>query len=106
MSTTLQQSEAIARATNGGSFRNDAIVIAQFKRRGIAANPRVDVFTYAAWQGQGRQVRKGEHGVKLQTWIPITDKADKADKAGRTKTRRRMAPKSATVFHISQTDPS
>lgn len=28
-----------------------------------------DMFTYARWQAQGHQVRKGEHGARLCTFI-------------------------------------
>ena len=63
--------------------------------------PRVNVFTYAAWQSQGRQVRKGSHGVKITTWIPIKDRKTRTDDDKRV---TRVRPKTATVFHISQTD--
>ena len=98
MKSEQTQSEALERAQSGGSFRNDAIVRNEFLRRGIKASPRQDVFTYAAWLAQGRQVRRGEHGVKLLTWIPIPAKNAEAGRA-------RIRPRSVSVFHRSQTDP-
>jgi antirestriction protein ArdC len=62
------------------------------------------VFTYNAWRALGRQVRRGEHGVKVCTFVPVTDKDDKPDDSGK-KARRYSRPWTATVFHVSQTDP-
>ena len=45
-------------------------------------------------------VRKGEHGVRVHTWIEMTKKDD----AGENQTIGKR-PKMTTVFHISQTDP-
>jgi len=55
-----------------------------------------NVFTYNAWKALGRQVNKGEHGVKVVTWIDATDKITGLP----TKLCR-----ASTVFHISQTSP-
>ena len=63
--------------------------------------PRENVFTYNAWLAKGRQVRKGEHGVKAVTFVPMTLK-DKRDPSKKIESRR---PWTTTVFHISQTDP-
>jgi hypothetical protein len=57
--------------------------------------PRVNVFSYNAWKANGRQVRKGEHGVKCLTFIT------KTGKNGREERR----PWTVTVFHVSQTEP-
>jgi antirestriction protein ArdC len=61
--------------------------------------PRVNVFVYKAWQAKGRQVRKGEKGVRITTWITMGPKKD--DPKGKTARR----PQSTSVFHVSQTDP-
>lgn len=63
--------------------------------------PRVNVFTYHAWLALGRQVRKGEHGVRVTTFIPMT-KTDAT--TGEKKPIGRRA-RGTTVFHVSQTDP-
>ena len=73
--------------------------------------PRENVFTYHAWRALGRQVRRGEHGVKVVTFVSTKGKEDKdgatndidnTDKPKRGASRR---PWTATVFHVSQTDP-
>ena len=80
----------IAKAQSRPFGANDALVIYAFEERGINATPRVDVFTYNAWLAKGRQVKKGEKGVKVVTFV------EKADGS--------KLPRSVTVFHISQTD--
>lgn len=49
----------------------------------------------------GRQVQKGQRGVKIHTWIVCKTKDDDAKKneAGTYKRRRTVS-----VFHISQTE--
>ena len=96
-----QQAEALQRATQSNAMSNYPAIFEGFMEKGIAADdikPRVNVFTYRAWQAKGRQVRKGEKGVKVCTWIPKKDK----------ETGKVMGkfPRTATVFHISQTDPA
>ncbi len=94
---TAIQSEALFRAENSLSTSNYPAIYSGFEEKGISdIQPRVNVFTYHAWKAKGRQVRKGEHGVRVVTWIKGTDK-----KTGKEKTY----PKRTTVFHISQTDP-
>ena len=97
------QSQAYSRAVSNSSPRNYMTIVSGFVARGIPADditPRVNVFTYNAWQSQGRQVRKGEHGIKITTFIPIPGKKDEN---GKTETKVR--PKTAVVFHVSQTEP-
>jgi antirestriction protein ArdC len=36
--------------------------------------PRENVFTYQAWRALGRQVRRGEHSVKVVTFIDSKSK--------------------------------
>jgi antirestriction protein ArdC len=69
--------------------------------------PRENVFTYHAWRALGRQVRRGEHGVKVITYVPVNAKdRDEAAELDPNKPRRKISrPWGATVFHISQTDP-
>jgi antirestriction protein ArdC len=97
--TQEQRAESVDRAVNGQSVRNYEAIIAGFAERGIAATPREDVFTYNAWRGLGRQVRKGEHGIKIETWIPCKSKADENGERESYKRRKVTA-----VFHVSQTD--
>ncbi|MCP4262796.1 MAG: ArdC family protein [Planctomycetes bacterium] len=94
--------EALSRAQSNQSLINYPAIYEGFAAKGIPENeiePRVNVLTYHAWRAVGRQVRKGEHGVKVVTWI-VMEKEDKD--TGEIDTYKR--PKSATVFHISQTD--
>ena len=101
MQTERQQAisqEALTRARSGQSLANEAITIQEFVRRGLSVDdiqPRVNVLTFWAWKALGRSVRKGEHGVKLTTWIPF-EKKDGTEG---------VRPKTCVVFHVSQTDP-
>ena len=102
MSTAIQE-EALARARNGQSEANDAAVIAGFVAKGIPEEdilPRRNVFTYTGWKGLGRVVCRGQHGIKIGTWIHVPDREDR-DTGEIIKGGRR--PKTAVVFHISQT---
>ena len=95
--TTQQQSEALSRATNNLSMLNYPAIYAGFEEQGISdIQPRVNVFTYHAWRAKGLQVRIGEHGVKVVTWVTSKDKETGKES---------KFPKKTTVFHISQTDP-
>ncbi len=100
--TAEQQSEALSRAETNQSLLNYPAIYEGFEEKGISdIQPRVNVFTYHAWRAKGRQVRKGEHGVKVVTWIDCKSKDIDPD-TGEPKQYKRA--KSATVFHISQTD--
>jgi hypothetical protein len=95
-------SEALARATTSLSS-NYPTIYGGFMAKGIPESeikPRENVFTYNAWRALGRQVRRGEHGVKVLTFVEC-QKRD--DQTGELKERFRR-PFSTTVFHISQTD--
>ena len=95
------QNEALTRARSNASVANFPAIFAGFAEKGIPEDeihPRENVFTFQAWRALGRTVRKGEHGVRVVTWISC----DKKDDDGEiTETYRR--PKAATVFHVSQT---
>jgi hypothetical protein len=102
MTKQQQQQESLNRARGGLSISNYGPIFAGFAARGIAESeirPRENVFTYDAWLALGRQVRKGEHGVKVLTFIS-TVKENK--ETGKDEVSRR--PWTTTVFHISQTD--
>lgn len=96
------QSQALSNAVQGQSVMNYATIFESFGAMGIPQDqiqPRENVFTYNAWMALGRHVRKGQHGVKVVTFVPMTKK-DKA--TGEETTFRR--PHTTTVFHVSQTD--
>ncbi len=95
--------EALTNAVSGQSTMNYQAIISGFMEKGIKVEdirPRENVFTFHAWCGVGRCVRKGEHGVKICTYVP----RQTIDRETGEVTTGRM-PKAVTVFHISQTDP-
>ena len=98
--------EALDRVTASDSLTNYPAIIAGFVDKGIPEpeiQPRVNVFTYQAWRAKGRQVRKGEHGVKVGTYREFTKRVEQPDGAETRETFKR--PWHSTVFHITQTDP-
>lgn len=103
MTTEEIRANALANATQNQSVANYDAIYEGFMEKGIAEEdiePRVNVFTYNAWLALGRQVKRGEKGVKITTWIgiPIKD-----EETGERKGARKR-PKTTTVFHISQTE--
>lgn len=102
--SVAMREEALSRAVGGISMTNYPAIIEGFAAKGIAMDdirPRENVFTYHAWLALGRQVRKGEHGVRCLTFVHYESK-DK-DAVGKPK-RSGSRPWSTTVFHVSQTD--
>ena len=96
--------ESLKRAVHGQSFSNFPAIFRGFATKGIPEaeiKPRENVFTYQAWRALGRQVRRGEHGVKVVTFIDCKGKEVDADTGERKIIRR---PWTTTVFHISQTE--
>jgi hypothetical protein len=105
------QQEALTRAATGQSLSNWPAIIHGFIAKGIPESdirPRENVFTFHAWRALGRTVRRGEHGVKVTTYVSgereekETDQATGEERAAKRSFRR---PWTATVFHVSQTDP-
>jgi antirestriction protein ArdC len=105
------QQEALDRATNGQTLSNFPAIFLGFMAKGIPESeikPRENVLTYHAWRALGRQVRRGEHGVKVCTFVACEGKRDESagDEADPNKAKRGYRrPWTATVFHVSQTDP-
>ncbi len=98
--------EALSRAETGHSWRNYPAIMAGFAARGIPESeirPRENVFTYRAWRAKGRQVRRGEHGVKVETYRDCA-KTETDPQTGRETTKHYRRPWRATVFHVTQTD--
>lgn len=99
--------EALDRAQHGQSLTNYPAIIAGFLEKGIPEAdilPRENVFTFQAWKALGRVVRRGEHGVKVHTFVPM-GKDEKDDETGEVKHKAWKAARTTTVFHVSQTDP-
>ena len=105
MNSSLVQAEALTRAVQGQSVMNYASIFQGFAEMGIPESeikPRENVFTFWAWKAVGRRVKKGQHGVKAVTFVPVGSKEDK--ETGEKKAGYRM-PRTVTVFHVSQTEP-
>ena len=99
---TVTQSAALDRARSSNSTANFGAIYAGFTAKGIPfgdITPRVNVLTFNAWHALGRVVRKGEHGVRITTWVEST----KINASGAPPASFRR-PKTTTVFHVSQTD--
>lgn len=96
-----------SRSTQTRSLRpqsRELSIFVGFAAKGIPESevrPRENVFTYQAWRALGRQVRRGEHGVKVVTFIETKSKEVDQDTGERKVIRR---PWTTTVFHVSQTD--
>src|ERR1700691_2859975 len=96
--------EALTRAVSGQSFSNFPAIFQGFAAKGIPESeikPRENVFTFDAWKALGRVVRRGEHGVKVVTFIERASKDTDSDTGERKVIRR---PWTTTVFHVSQTE--
>ena len=101
MNKSQMQHEALARARGNESASNFPAIFAGFTDKGIPEDeihPRENVFTFQAWRALGRTVKRGECGVHILTWIACEKKDDAGEVIDTFK-----RPKSATVFHISQT---
>jgi hypothetical protein len=95
--------EALTRAVSGQSLSNFPAIFQGFAAKGIPESeikPRENVFTFDAWKALGRVVRRGEHGVRIVTFI---DCSTEDKQTGEKASFRR--PWRTTVFHVSQTDP-
>ena len=94
MDKTTKCLDSLQRAKNGDSLANYPAIISGFIEKGInplEIKPRENVFSYDAWLALGRQVRKGEKGVKGVTY------------RDNEKTSKKFVCRVA-VFHISQPD--
>jgi hypothetical protein len=97
-----KQSQALHNAVTGQSFMNYEDIFKGFEAMGIASEqikPRENVFTFNAWLALGRVVTKGQHGVKVCTFV----QAQSADRETGDKKAFRL-PRQTTVFHVSQTE--
>lgn len=96
------EQEALVNAVRGQSLMNFGAIFEGFMEKGVLADdikPRANVFTFNAWKALGRTVKKGEHGVKVCTFVPTS----KTDKDTGEVSGFRM-PRQTTVFHGSQTE--
>ena len=75
------------------STTNAAVLLNTASAKGCNCQPYQDWFTYNRWLAQGYQVQKGEHGIRLTTWLTTTKKNEDGEEVV-TGTR----PKGYTVF--------
>jgi antirestriction protein ArdC len=108
MTNAEMQHEALDRAQNGQALTNYPAIFAGFTAKGIPEGeikPRENVFTFHAWKALGRSVKRGEHGVKVVTFVECTQTV-RDTVTGEEKTEGYRRPHTTTVFHISQTEPT
>jgi hypothetical protein len=77
ISVSASSLEPLKRAVSGQSFSNFPAIFSGFAAKGIPESeikPRENVFTFQAWKALGRVVRRGEHGVKIATFIESKSK--------------------------------
>ncbi|NMZ71363.1 protein of unknown function [Pseudomonas peli] len=105
LSREVIAAEALKNATENNSVANYQAIYEGFEAKGIPCEevePRVNVFTYNAWRAKGRQVRKGETGVKVVTYI---NAKGKEAENGEGQAEGYKFSRTVAVFHITQTDP-
>lgn len=109
LSREVIAAQALKNATQNQSLANYPAIFEGFMAKGIAPEdiiPRVNVLTYNAWRAVGRQVRKGEKGVKIVTFVNAQGReADQSVEQEQAEAQGYKFARSVAVFHISQTDP-
>lgn len=69
-----------AKSFGGYSMTNAMILTGAAAKRGCHCKPYEDWFTYKRWQAQSYQVKRGEHGVRLSTFVTMTKIDDNGNK--------------------------
>jgi hypothetical protein len=103
MTSTEMQQRALSNARSGEALSNYPAIYRGFIEKGVPESdilPRVNVLTFHAWKALGRSVRKGEHGVRVVTFVPV---AGKQAEPGEKQRAGYRLPRTVTVFHVSQT---
>jgi len=70
----MKMTQEQAQTFSGYSRTNAAVLTMTAEAKECQCQPYKDWFTYQRWLAQGYQVKKGERGIKLTTWIPVTEK--------------------------------
>lgn len=119
MKRAEREAIALERATSGVAMTNYPTIFAGFMAKGIPAEeikPRENVLTYHAWRAVGRQVKRGEHGVKVLTYVEMSSRGSgrgetpedgedgQGGAVGANRGHRTLRPWQTTVFHVSQTE--
>lgn len=106
MRTQELAQEALGRAVNGQTLSNYPAIYRGLMALGIPEEeikPRENVFTFHAWRALGRTVKRGEHGVRIVTYIDTVRK--ETTETGEEIEKHSRRPWITTVFHVSQTKP-
>jgi hypothetical protein len=100
------QRQALDRAQSGESFANYPAIFEGFAAKDIPESqiaPRENVLTFNAWKALGCSVKKGEHGVKVATFIECAGQ-ERDPASGETRAITFRRPRMTTVFHLTQTE--
>ena len=99
----MTQKMTIAEATvfSHKSLASELILEAASRERGCSCKAYTSYFTFRRWKAQGFQVQKGEHGIKLTTYIPV----HKTDPKTGEKVPNGVRPKTTSVFCSCQVKP-
>ncbi len=106
MTAQERNNQALSRAKGGLSTSNYAVIYTGLEAKGIPQaeiEPRVNVLTFHAWKAVGRRVKKGERGVKVFTYAPITKTVEDPETGEKRTVTIGKRPWSTTVFHVTQT---
>ncbi len=98
MTQAMTAQEAITFSSK--SLASELILAQAASDRGCDCIAYHDWFTYRRWRAQGQQVQKGEHGIKLTTYVPIY--RDEDGQQVQVGTR----PRTTTVFCRCQVKPT
>jgi hypothetical protein len=107
MTKTEMQTAALQRARTSQALTNYPAIFQGFMAKGIPESeikPRENVFTFDAWKALGRSVKRGEHGVRVVTFVECSA-SERDPETGEEKCATYRRPHTTTVFHISQTEP-
>jgi len=108
MNRNEMKQEALGRAVNNQALTNYPAIFEGFLQKGIPEDqirPRENVFTFWAWQALGRKVKKGEHGVRVYTFVPMTKKTVNPETGENEVIELGKQARHTTVFHVTQTEP-
>lgn len=95
MKQTAMTAEQARTFTRRSAHSAAAAELVLRETNGCDCEAYVTIFTFRRWRAQGRIVSKGQHGVRLTTWIERLD--DDGNPNGRF-------PRTVTVFCRCQTE--
>lgn len=98
-SATAKRFAHFSRRFESYSEKNQHLIFAQFEGATQCAG-------FQQWKKEGRQVRKGEHGIKIfaPTKFTVKDEDGKPEKDENGEDKKKDGFVMVTIFDISQTD--